>query len=166
MNSKLTDYVVIPAGMEKLMVFEASASQYHTQWEHDCNAQLTMQFVREIKSQLALLNLEMDDCCVWTASIDGRFSTKSAWDLCRMKCSSLGLSKMMQHPSVTLKWQFLTWKAVKGGILDCCIQKKGISLASKWNCCSVPARESVDHVFVNSVMAKDVTHRPQLRGDK
>ena len=45
-------------------------------------------------SWLNLLDLEMEDCCVWTTSNDGIFSIKSAWDLCKVKCSYLGLDKI------------------------------------------------------------------------
>lgn len=35
-----------------------------------------------IKNQLQWLDVSTDDRCVWTASMDGRFSIKSAWDIC------------------------------------------------------------------------------------
>lgn len=94
---------------------------------------------------------------VWGVSTDGRFTIKSAWDLCRTKCSSLALSKMMWHSNVPLKWSFLTWRDVRGGFpLDLCIQKGEINLASKCNCCVSPSRENVDHGFVNSDVAKGI----------
>lgn len=57
---------------------------------------------------------------------------------------------------------------MRGGIpLNSCIKRKGISLASKCNCCSQPSlMENVDHVIVNSEVAKavwlDMEHKMQI----
>ena len=100
---------------------------------------------------------EDDDKCVWTASSNGSFSLKSAWEEIRRKKNVIGSSKFIWHPCVPLKWSIITWRSLLKSLpLDDCITKRGFQLAFKCNCCLSPQVETVDHVFANSDTAEEV----------
>lgn len=138
LDGKLEDCVVYPMEVKDLLVSEAAIDV--NKWESICASQLSRQALHSINEQLKHWNANIEDRCVWTANMDGHFTVKSAWEISRVKCSTLGLSKMMWHSSIPLKWSFLTWEAVRGEVsLDVNIQRKGINLASKCGCCSNPS---------------------------
>lgn len=69
----------------------------------------------------------------------------------------MGAHNLIWYKVVLVKWAFFAWRACLGGILvDQCIQRKGIHMASRCNCCSNPSVETIDHVLVISEVAKKV----------
>lgn len=74
---------------------------------------------------------------VWMGTSDGKFSTKSAWKLCRQKY--MGTNRVLRHNSIPPP-SGLFWggggEAIQGQLpFDVNLQKKSVQLASKCVCC-------------------------------
>ncbi|KAK4859764.1 hypothetical protein QYF36_011330 [Acer negundo] len=88
---------------------------------------------------------------------DGIFSTKSAWEIIRRRGSICPWNKWLWHKHVPKKMSFVCWRARKEALpVDDLIQKLGVSIASKCNCCSCPQAENIDHVLCDGEVARRV----------
>ena len=83
--------------------------------------------ISDTKGKVKML-CDEEDKCVWIDVSNRKFSTKAAWEACRIKGNFLGLSKMMWHNVVLVRCSFLAWRAVKRCLpLDDCIIRKGMT---------------------------------------
>ncbi|KAG6658021.1 hypothetical protein CIPAW_04G130600 [Carya illinoinensis] len=97
------------------------------------------------------------DVFVWEHSLDGQFTTKSAWKLykkCGVPCE---WKKWLWLDKIPKKMSFLCWRAKRGIVTtDDVIQNLSIPLASKCNCCIAPNIESLQHVLCEGSNAQMV----------
>ncbi|CAI9783764.1 unnamed protein product [Fraxinus pennsylvanica] len=73
------------------------------------------------------------DRLVWTKSLDGQFTTKSAWEDTRRQGHISQWHEWIWHPTLPKKISLNMWLAMKGGLsVDDSIRKVGIPIVSKW----------------------------------
>lgn len=91
---------------------------------------------------------------IWKPSPNGIFSTKSAWDLVRKKKPVHSIFSNIWHDRIPATISIFCWKLLKNWIpVDDVLQKKGICLVSKCQCCF--STETISHVFLfNSEVSK------------
>lgn len=96
------------------------------------------------------------DQLFWTGTYSGLFSFCSAWEMVRRKKLGTFLSKNIWHPTLPLKISVFMWKLMHKGIaVDLLVQRKGVSLVSKCNCCcNVSDMESINHLFLQGDITK------------
>ncbi|CAI9786685.1 unnamed protein product [Fraxinus pennsylvanica] len=76
------------------------------------------------------------DRLIWTESLDGRFSAKSAWEAIRRQGHISQWHEWIWHPTLPKKISLNMWLAMKGGLsVDDKIRKAGIPIVSKCMCC-------------------------------
>ncbi|KAG2717585.1 hypothetical protein I3760_03G182300 [Carya illinoinensis] len=76
--------------------------------------------------------------CVWKHTINGEFTTKSAWQLIRNRGAEW----------IPKKMSFFVWRARKRAIpIDDVIRRLGIPIASKCECCEQAKAESFNHLL-------------------
>lgn len=91
---------------------------------------------------------EGHDVLSWQHTVDGKFSTKSAWQLVRIHGDVCPWKTWLWQDHVLKKMSFLCWGAQQNAIpVDESIQQLGIPIASKCHCCVSSKGESLDHVF-------------------
>lgn len=89
-----------------------------------------------------------EDKCVWAPSVDGNFSTKSAWQLVRKKGSLCSWRRWLWHDVVPNKMSFCCWRVRRKLLpVDEAIMQLGIPMVSKCSCCAKPNMETLDHVL-------------------
>lgn len=67
-----------------------------------------------------------------TATQNGKFSLKSAWEICRPKSGGVGFASWLWDQLIPTKWSIFMWKALKKKIpLDDILKSRGIQLASQ-----------------------------------
>ena len=102
------------------------------------------------------LHPSMEDSMVWQPSSNGELSVKSAWEEWRQRRNISVVDKGIWCPILPLKVSFFSWKLVRGFVpMDAAIKQRGISLASRCDCC-FSAEESVSHFFLHGPVARNV----------
>ncbi|XP_042952307.1 uncharacterized protein LOC122289402 [Carya illinoinensis] len=97
------------------------------------------------------------DVLIWTASKDGKFSTKSAWNCVRTTAPKVRWADWVWHPCIPKNISVNMWKFFNNALsVDDRIKSIGIPLASKCDCCVHGAYENRDHVLANGDIAKEV----------
>lgn len=89
----------------------------------------------------------LDDQPIWTASIDRRFSSNSAWNFIRNKHNLSEINNMI--------WPFSIWKVLRYKIVV--DSNRGIfnlGKAPKCDCSIVSALKDEEHLFMNSLIGK------------
>ncbi|KAL2541802.1 Uncharacterized protein Adt_02780 [Abeliophyllum distichum] len=98
----------------------------------------------------------VDDQIVWTDTSDGRFVTKSAWQLVRTGSTIQAVYRMIWSSIIPTTVSFFCWRLWQGLIpVDVVIQRRiGSHMASRCQCCS--AIETIQHLFIDSPTADTV----------
>ncbi|XP_042939531.1 uncharacterized protein LOC122274569 [Carya illinoinensis] len=97
------------------------------------------------------------DVLVWTASNDGKFSTKSAWNCVRINAPKVRWADWVWHPCIPKNILVNMWKVFNNALsVDDKIRSIGIPIASKCDCCLNGGYENRDHVLANGDIAKEV----------
>lgn len=98
-----------------------------------------------------------NDILVWTDTVDGKFSTKSAWSHIRFRVPKVAWFHWVWHPCLPKKIYVLVWKAFHNALsVDDQVHKLGISIVSRCNCCSTVGYEDLNHVLAIGEFARDV----------
>ncbi|KAL2497862.1 Uncharacterized protein Adt_23412 [Abeliophyllum distichum] len=98
----------------------------------------------------------VDDQIVWTNTSDGRFVTKSAWQLVRTGSTIQAVYRMIWSSIIPTTVSFFCWRLWQGLIpVDVVIQRWiGSHMASRCQCCL--AIETIQHLFIDSPTADTV----------
>ncbi|KAL2497433.1 Uncharacterized protein Adt_22983 [Abeliophyllum distichum] len=98
----------------------------------------------------------VEDQIVWTDTSDGRFVTKSAWQLVRTGSTIQAIYRMIWSSTIPTTVSFFCWRLWQGLIpVDVVIQRRiGSHMASRCQCCS--AIETIQHLFIDSSTADTV----------
>ncbi|KAL2486999.1 Uncharacterized protein Adt_31755 [Abeliophyllum distichum] len=93
------------------------------------------------------------DRSMWKDTPDGRFSTKSAWQLVRTGSTLQAYCRMIWCPIIPQTISFFCWRLWHGLVsVDVIIQKRiRAHMASRCQCCS--EIETIQHVFIDSTVA-------------
>ncbi|XP_073121506.1 uncharacterized protein [Henckelia pumila] len=105
-----------------------------------------------LKVPIHPLNL---DRAVWKQSINGAFSSKSAWEVIRSRDTAIdwfgGCWSRLLRPSIS----FFCWRWFFHKLpVDDILQSRGVVLASTFHCCR--SSESFDHIFFSGILATAV----------
>lgn len=104
-----------------------------------------------------ILNTEVEDKPVWTATQKGNFTVASTWQLLRQRRNKNWLDRMNWHNKVPFKMNFILWRALTGKIpTGTKLAKMKISTDAKCCCCRNPQEEDIDHFLCAGNFAKDV----------
>ncbi|KAJ0086550.1 hypothetical protein Patl1_07518 [Pistacia atlantica] len=97
------------------------------------------------------------DITIWKPEVKGVFTSAPAWDLIRVKGTEhLGMGWIWHH-YLPRKISVCMWKARFNGLaLDSRVQRLGIPLASRCNCCAQGHIETLNHVLCNGSIAAEV----------
>ncbi|XP_042942730.1 uncharacterized protein LOC122276903 [Carya illinoinensis] len=91
---------------------------------------------------------EGSDRLIWTSSVSGGSSSKSALDLIRVKAPKVHGAEWMWNAALPKKYSITMWKAMKGCLrVGDMISKIGIPMVSKCECCEEGKLEDLDHVL-------------------
>lgn len=97
------------------------------------------------------------DTCVWKPSINGEFSTKSAWQAIQQQGEICSWKAWLWKTWILKKMSFFVWRAKRRAIpVDGIIQVLGIPIVSKCECCAQPKRESFHHILCEGEGAQKV----------
>lgn len=109
------------------------------------------------------------DICVWKSSVDGGFSTKSAWHIIRHWGEICTWKKWLWKDWLPKKMYFFVWRAKRiADPVDDVILNLEIPLVSKCECCDQPKVETFHHLLCEGDGAKMVWRffvDPELEGD-
>ncbi|KAL2513416.1 Uncharacterized protein Adt_19016 [Abeliophyllum distichum] len=121
-------------------------------WLFRSQRSLWAQFLRGIIP----ITPHVDDQIVWTDTSDGRFVTKSAWQLVRTESTIQAVYRMIWSSIIPTNVSFFCWRLSQGLIpVDVVIQRRiGCHIASRCQCCS--AIETIQHLFIDSPTADTV----------
>ncbi|XP_071906033.1 uncharacterized protein [Coffea arabica] len=124
-------------------------------WNTERLLQVLPRSVVNVISQ-TIVDPTLKDELVWAPSADGRFTVSSAWELIRQRRNRSLVWRGIWCPLLPLKMSYLVWRILGDFLpLDDMLRGRGISLASKCNCCGVAA-ESSQHIFVQGRLASTV----------
>lgn len=114
------------------------------------------QLVSLINSHAISLS-DKEDVPIWMPSSSGKFSVNSAWRECRSSRPHSIIYSYCWSKYIPKKISVFLWRALHNGLpTDERIRSKGISLASKCNCCNAANEESMAHILVYGDIAKKV----------
>ncbi|MQL99122.1 hypothetical protein Taro_031838 [Colocasia esculenta] len=100
-----------------------------------------------------------EDKCIWAASNNGTFSTKSVYNLIRPKGVHRPALSNLWHNSFYRRASLFSWKILHRAVpVDARISKIGIPMVSCCSCCHLHASEDLDHLFINSDLAISLWH--------
>lgn len=137
-GKKISDMAHPPMGSEKLTVKQVICNDRGA--FDRCKSVVSAAVMGKVSNWSANLNTEKD-YCISSATVNGQFSLKSAWSICRHRQNQLFFHKLKWNSYIPLKWSLIVWRAVIDRLpLDGALQKIGVQLASKCNCCLEPKR--------------------------
>ncbi|XP_022867657.1 uncharacterized protein LOC111387334 [Olea europaea var. sylvestris] len=100
------------------------------------------------------------DILIWRPNAHGIFSTSSAWDVIRIRSSTVKRAKWVWHNTLPKRALVVIWKAMSGSLtVDERIRQVGVAMVSRCNCCTTGHDEDANHVlssreFVDEVWRK------------
>ncbi|MQM17261.1 hypothetical protein Taro_050231 [Colocasia esculenta] len=113
--------------------------------------------LRSSISQSRMEGLELsseEDKCMWAASNNGYFTTKSAYNLIRPRGVHRPAVVKLWHNSFYRRASLFSWKILYRAVpVDARISEIGIPLVSCCCCCHLPKTKDLDHLFINSDFA-------------
>ncbi|MQL68590.1 hypothetical protein Taro_000888 [Colocasia esculenta] len=96
-----------------------------------------------------------DDCCVWTASSNGAFTTSSAYNILSQYGVKRHALHRLWHHTFYRRASFFCWKLLYRAIpVDSRVSDLGVPLASRCSCCASTSSEDLNHLFINSDLAR------------
>ncbi|MQM16740.1 hypothetical protein Taro_049699 [Colocasia esculenta] len=118
----------------------------------------------QILNKIKLSNYH--DMCVWTASADGSFSTRSAFQVIRPRGVPRPPLHNIWHNAYNPRAALFGWRVLHRAIpTDDRVSACGIHLVSKCSYCTTPAAEDIDHLFLSGEIASSLWRwaRPLIR---
>lgn len=98
-----------------------------------------------------LVRDELTDAPIWMPSYDGRFSTKTAYELLRRKRQRLEWMDCIWVKGLPFKISFFQWRVWKRRLpTDDNLQRMHINVVSKCYCCEEHKQETMAHLFLTS----------------
>ncbi|GAA0168908.1 reverse transcriptase [Lithospermum erythrorhizon] len=134
-------------------------------WDEDkLSSMISQEHLSKVKA--VFIDHGSPDRAIWKESIDGNFSFKGTYEELRHKRNRSALYAAIWHSNIPRKMSFLAWRLMRGCLpVDEVMQQKGISLASKCQCCQ--QIETVVHIFFTNHIADQVWgHFAQMVGIK
>ncbi|XP_042974708.1 uncharacterized protein LOC122306346 [Carya illinoinensis] len=111
-----------------------------------------------ILQQIVVANVRLRsraDAIIWKNTMDGNFTTKSAWDICRERGDLCEWRRWPWLDKIPKKMSFLCWRVKRGVVpTDDVIQWLGIPLASKCHCCIDSKSETLQHTMCEGLNAQ------------
>ncbi|XP_042964656.1 uncharacterized protein LOC122298876 [Carya illinoinensis] len=100
---------------------------------------------------------EGGDLLIWKPTLNGVFSSKSAWDCVRVRAPKSEWAAWIWHSALPKKYSVTIWKALHYSLtVDSRISSWGIPLVSRCECCTQGCVEDQDHVLVYGRIAADI----------
>ncbi|XP_071933873.1 uncharacterized protein [Coffea arabica] len=97
------------------------------------------------------------DELVWSQTASGKFMLASAFQEVRQARNYSVLHSQVWHPRIPLKVSFFMMRLLLGKLLlTDVLRRVGVQLVSKCLCCQEGAIETLEHVFAEGQVAKDV----------
>ncbi|EOY17470.1 Uncharacterized protein TCM_036655 [Theobroma cacao] len=101
------------------------------------------------------ISCTQENLAYWALTLNGDFTTKSAWELLRQRQLIHALGKFIWHTSIPLTVSFFLWCLVHNWIpVELRMKSKGFQLASKCLCCQ--SKETIMHVLWEGPIAQQV----------
>ncbi|KAK9271890.1 hypothetical protein L1049_002255 [Liquidambar formosana] len=95
------------------------------------------------------------DNFIWKPATDGKFSVKSAYNICRLRRPYQSWWKLIWFKRVPIKISVFSWKLVHSVVsVDSVIQACDVHLASWCHCCEHHQVESLHHLFISGNFAR------------
>ncbi|KAL9679405.1 hypothetical protein QQ045_017264 [Rhodiola kirilowii] len=108
----------------------------------------------------AVLNINLSDNpdkLIWRGAASRIFSTKACYEKIRETAPKSNMYKHLWHPWIPPKISVFVWKLWHRAVpTDDNISRCGISLASRCWCCINRKREEMEHLFLQSDLAKSL----------
>ncbi|XP_040987618.1 uncharacterized protein LOC121235334 [Juglans microcarpa x Juglans regia] len=129
-------------------------------WDvHKMNHLIGENLTREVVNSVGSLQ-QAQDTMIWLPDKNGLFSSKSAWDIIRMKFQKLDWSCWIWNKWIPKKVAICIWKATFNCLpVDVQIRKCGIPLVSCCNCCHGGHEEDLEHVINKGDFVMEVWKR-------
>ncbi|KAG2696272.1 hypothetical protein I3760_07G050900 [Carya illinoinensis] len=100
---------------------------------------------------------EGGDLLIWKPTLNGVFSSKSAWDCVRVRAPKSEWATWIWHSALPKKYSVTIWKALHYSLtVDSRISSLGIPLVSRCECCIQGCVKDQDHVLVYGRIAAEV----------
>ncbi|XP_035540358.1 uncharacterized protein LOC118344262 [Juglans regia] len=126
-------------------------------WDEDLLRELVSEEVVEEIIQMPINVIPGPDLFVWKPSTDGRFSTRTAWEVVRKRGQELPWHDWFWHQLLPKRISICLWKIWFNCLpVDVQVQSKGVSLASACDCCERRCMEDIDHIFSMGAVAFEV----------
>ncbi|XP_040986544.1 uncharacterized protein LOC121234610 [Juglans microcarpa x Juglans regia] len=105
-------------------------------WDEDFLRELVSEEVVEEILQMPINDTRGPDLFVWKPSTNGRFSTRTAWEVVRKRGQELPWHDWFWHQLLPKRISICLWKIWMECLpVDIQVQRKGVSLASACDCC-------------------------------
>lgn len=102
----------------------------------------------------------LEDQLIYTPTKNGRFSTPNFFLMTSFCGVKRRWSDWVWNAILPPNISAFLWKLVRHALpVDCQIRSKGIIVASRCRCCVNPSEESINHLFIQTDIAKEVWQR-------
>ncbi|XP_075086341.1 uncharacterized protein LOC142169044 [Nicotiana tabacum] len=140
---------------EKQITWKINAGKYSFWWD-------AQKLYNTLPSQIALhiMSIELgqdnkNDYAIWNATEDGHFTNGSAWNMIREHREINVTINKIWHKSIPFKQSFMCWRIFFGRIpIRNSITRLDSQDTEVCRCCPTPARETLQHVFVDGRAAE------------
>ncbi|XP_042065470.1 uncharacterized protein LOC121808982 [Salvia splendens] len=133
--------------------YQAVASFWHEHaWDEDMLHSLPFMFSvpPDVIDQIRATPIELGakDVRRWSLTSHGEFSVTSAWESIRTRLPKRDIFGLIWNQGLTPTMSVFIWRLLFGRLpVDEKLQRRGIELASRCQCCRSPSVESLSHVF-------------------
>ncbi|KAG2727817.1 hypothetical protein I3760_01G176400 [Carya illinoinensis] len=95
------------------------------------------------------------DVLIWLPNPNEKFSTKSAWEVARLRMPRVLWVEWVWHPCLPKFMAIYMWKGLNNALsVDDRIRKVGLPIVSRCNCCIHGAYEDLSHVLAEGEFAR------------
>ncbi|XP_041026870.1 uncharacterized protein LOC121267058 [Juglans microcarpa x Juglans regia] len=146
---------------ENLVVGDAKLKVNEVMEDTGPNYELLRELVpEEVVEKIRRFGLRVcqgEDLCVWKHTVDGEFTTKSAWEVIRKHGLNCTWRRWLWQDFVPKKMSFICWRARRKAIpVDDIIRSIRIPIVSKCSYCLHPQVETLNHILCEGDGAKQV----------
>ncbi|CAI9782831.1 unnamed protein product [Fraxinus pennsylvanica] len=100
---------------------------------------------------------EGNDVLIWKPSSQGTFSSKSAWEMIRVRYPQTPWGRWVWHSALPKRMSVIMWKAFSGALsVDNKVRQMGVALASSCDCCLTGMEETASHVLSTGEVENEV----------
>lgn len=108
-------------------------------------------------AQQVVLEDQTPDKLNCTLNAAGKFRVADYVDYCRLRRPKKEWAEIVWKKVTSARVNAFTWKVYRGALpVDSNVQSRGIPIASRCVCCARPTVETLDHLLVNSNMARSM----------